>query len=138
MGLSGTVLKWFKSYVENREYFVSIGSCTSDRTKMTCGVPQGSILGPLLFNLYMLPLAQIIRNNNISYHNYADDTQIYISLSIDEYGPTDLLITCLKQIHDWMCRNFLQLNTKKNKEERIKVTAHLESLLLEPKSQARN
>ena len=54
VGLSGAVLNWFRSYLEGQSYFVTIGSYESDRVAMTCEVPQGSVLGPLLFSLYML------------------------------------------------------------------------------------
>ncbi len=95
---------------------------------MTCGVPQGSILAPLLFSLYMLPLSQIMRKNQIAYHSYADDTQIYLDLSPNDYSPIDSLCQCINEINSWMCQNFLQLNKEKtkviafgNKDEFLKV-----------------
>lgn len=56
VGLSWTVLGWFRSYLERRGFYVNICSYESEWTSITYGVPQGSNLGPLLFNLYMLPL----------------------------------------------------------------------------------
>lgn len=79
--LIDTVLNLFKSYLHERDYFVSFVSQEFERTKITCGVPQGSILRPLLFNIYMLLPAQIMEHHNISYHTYADDTQLYILAS---------------------------------------------------------
>ena len=112
---------------------------------MTCGVPQGSVLGPLLFNIYMLPLAQIMENNKISYHSYADDTQIYITLSPGNYSPIQQLNMCIEQINDWMCQNFLKLNEEKTevvvfgaKEERLKVRAQLQTTMLKTTDKARN
>ena len=108
-GLSGTVLEWFRSYLEKRSYFVTIGSYESNRMAMTCGVPQGSVLGPILFSLYMLPLlSQVLQNSNVDYHSYADDTQIYIALSSDDYSPIQSLCHCLEQVTNWMNQNFLQ------------------------------
>ncbi len=66
VGVSGMVHKWFRSCFEGRGYYVSIGEHKSQWTSMTCRVPQGSILAQLLFSLYMLPLSQIMRNNQIA------------------------------------------------------------------------
>ncbi|KAI4800683.1 hypothetical protein KUCAC02_009526 [Chaenocephalus aceratus] len=145
VGLSETVLNWFKSYLNDRHNFVSIGKYTSELKNMTCGVPQGSILGPLLFNIYMLPLAQIMKNNKISYHSYADDTQIYVTISPGDYAPIQTLSKCIEQINDWMCQNFLQLNKDKTevmvfgaKAERLKVSAELQCAMFKPTDKARN
>ncbi|KAF7650764.1 hypothetical protein LDENG_00121070 [Lucifuga dentata] len=70
---------------------------------MAWGVPQGLILGPLLFNLYMFPLAHILQNNKVSYHNYVDDTQIHIAISPNDYRPIELLNKCTEDINNWMC-----------------------------------
>ncbi len=145
VGLSGMVLKWFRSYLEGSGYYVSIGEHKSKWMAMTCGVPQGSILAPLLFILYMLPLSQIMRKNQIAYHSYADDIQIYLALSPNDYSPIDSLCQCIDEINSWMCQHFLQLNKEKteviafgNKYEVLKVNAYLDSRGQTTKNQVKN
>ncbi len=86
---------------------------------MRCGVPQGSILAPLL---YMLPLSQIMIKNQITYHSYADDTQIYLALSANDYSPINSLCQCIDEINSWMSHNFFQLNKEKTN------SLHLETM----------
>ena len=112
-GITNTALSWFKSYLSNRTYSVSLANFSSHQSTLTCGVPQGSILAPILFNLYMLPLSQIITRHNVSFHCYADDTQIYLPLTTDVPTSLTRLKTCLEDIKDWMAQNHLQLNESK-------------------------
>ncbi len=106
VGLSGMVHKWFRSYLEVRGYYVSLGEHKSLWTSVTRGVPQDSIVAPLLFSLYMLTLSQIMRNNQIAYYSYADDTQIYLALSPNDYSPIDSLCQCIDKINSWMWKNW--------------------------------
>ncbi len=85
---------------------MSIGNFSSSSAPLLCGVPQGSILGPLLFSLYMLPLGAIFKKYKISYHCYADDTQFYLPAKTDGSGSLNVLDDCFEEIKGWMADNF--------------------------------
>jgi hypothetical protein len=77
------------------------------------GFPQGLILGPLLFSLYMLPLGSIIRKHRFDFPCYTDDTQLNISVSPEDFSSPDKLLDCIDDLNTWMSHNFLLLNQDK-------------------------
>ena len=111
-GLSGTVLSWIRSYVDGRRQFVRLGQFQSDATVCKYGVPQGSVLGPLLFSLYVAPIADVIKPFNVQHAQYADDTQLYIAL--DGANSRRAMDDCFNAVHRWFTLNGLSLNPDKS------------------------
>ena len=116
-GVSGTALAWFQSYLLDRSQFVSIDGKRSSRRALSCGVPQGSVLGALLYLLYTSPLGDICRKHGLSFHLYADDTQIYIIFKPLINGSLEysknLIQECTCDMSIWMKNNKLKLNDDK-------------------------
>ena len=106
VGIRGTALDWFRSYLIDRTFSVSLVDLESSSAPLTYGVPQGSILGPLFFSLYLLLLGYILRNHGISFHCYADDSQIYLPLKQKEGYSVKALLTCLDDIKAWLAKLF--------------------------------
>ena len=114
-GLSGTVLNWVTSYLSDRSQFVTVDGHKSPVAQLTTGVPQGSVLGPLLFTSFTSPVSQLISSFNLSHQQYADDTQVYVSLSkTDPTASISLLQDCLMALRCWYAQNDLTINPSKS------------------------
>ena len=114
-GINGLALSWFRSYLSDRTQSVKVGSVLSHPMDLKFGVPQGSVLGPLLFSMYTNPLSSIIRSDKgIKHHFYADDTQLYITLSPSNFSQSMTALTdCLNDIQNFMAANKFKLNPDK-------------------------
>ena len=117
----GFVISWIRSYLFSRSSFVKIDSSSSPTTTILTGVPQGSVLGPLLFVLFISPIANVINpsqagnNNLISFHQYADDTQLYIGANSSTLASQVASIeSCTLRVHNWLLNNGLHLNPSKS------------------------
>lgn len=112
--LSKSVLSWFSSYLLDRTQQVAYNNTLSDINKLTFGVPQGSVLGPLLFLMYTADVFDIIRRYEFNSHAFADDIQLLVSCPVDLIDASLTKLTdCLIEISTWMTLNRLKLNQSK-------------------------
>ena len=126
-----TVLQWFSSYLTDRTHHVSLCNHCSDFASVHSGVPQFSVLGPILFAMYTKPLTAIIDSHSIIHHSFADDLQLQMSahtVRISELLQS--MQSCISDIKAWATTNMLKLND--NKTELMHVTSkrtnHLHNL----------
>ena len=131
-GFSDVALEWFSTYLNNRSYFVKGASCTSHTVDVNPGVPQGSILGPILFNLYFKKAELIASSHRLCVHSYADDMQCYFS--VDRDFSVDIIKNkirvFLQDLKHWMTCNFLKLNESKTKVIEILPNCNVESRII--------
>ena len=97
-----------------RSQRIKLGNCLSSRSDFSFGVPQGSVIGPLLFTLYTTPLSSLISGHAIPHHLHADGSQLYVSFSSgDSAAALNGLQSCLASVQSWMSTNKLKLNPDK-------------------------
>lgn len=110
-------LSWFLAYMTDRSQRVAIGGECSREVPLRYGVPQGSVLGPVLFSIYTLPLQVVFKRHGVMYHKYADDTTIYTFYNPTLPGDLDAarsrLVACLYDVRAWLLTHRLQLNDAK-------------------------
>ena len=111
--VTGAALEWFRSYLSGRPQVVRIGNEKSPTKDVTFGVPQGSVLGPLLFTAYITPVGDIIKTFSLDYLLYADDTQLYVPFAPggnSQLNTTDRVYSCFRDIGEWSRTSLLKLN----------------------------
>jgi hypothetical protein len=112
-GLDDNVINWLKSYLNGRISYVCFRNCRSSSVGCNTGVPQSSVSGSLLFSIFTSPVGQLISSFNISYHQYADDTQLYTSVDPSSSTHITRLSSCAEAFTKWHLENYLLLNPSK-------------------------
>ena len=109
-GFIGTTMQWFKNYLTNRKQMVKYRSVTSNSSPITCGVPQGSVLGPLPFLLYVNDISE--SSKLLSFLLFADDTNLFYSHS-DPNTLDQIVNQELCKVSKWLTEKRLSLNVQK-------------------------
>ena len=119
-GIRGIALKWFKSYLTGRTQSVCINGHESEKRPLNYGVPQGSKLGPILFNSYIAPLSELVRKHGIEDEKFADDEELIMAFSTDTWAEQELsrnkMVACINDI-----RKFLKENKLCNNEDKTEL-----------------
>ena len=114
LGIRGTMLHWFSTYLLGRLQRIKVNGVTCQPKLLDCGVPQGSVLGPILFTIYTASLGQLLRQLDVQYHLYADDSQLWVI-----FKPPDLdtaigqMEKCIASVQKWMLSHELKMNDDK-------------------------
>ena len=116
-GFDETILNWISSYLRSRTQVLIGDNTFSSPSQLKCGIPQGSVLGPILFTLFTAPLGEVCRKHGINFQSYADDQQNYLSFKPNNIKSLEKckesLEACITDIHKWMRTNKLKLNDDK-------------------------
>jgi hypothetical protein len=146
--VTGKALRWFSSYLSGRTFRVKIGDILSNSRQLSTGVPQGSVLGPLLFNAFTSGLASIFSSSGVSAYYYADDTQFYVEFDPkskeSEMKARGLVKDLFKKLSEWMLAHHLKLNEEKTmflpicRDERQFNPLHIGSNHINPSNSLRN
>ena len=135
-GICGTALNWFFSYLSSRSFRVNAGGDLSRVISLICGVPQGSLLGPVLFLLYVEELQDLVEPYGLRIKLYADDSQLYISLvPADEDGwksAKERIEECLRSVKIWMSEHWLKCNEAKTEFLLLGKNSALEKMRFKP------
>ncbi|KAJ8416557.1 hypothetical protein AAFF_G00358450, partial [Aldrovandia affinis] len=138
MGISGSALTWFESYLADRSYHVAWRGSLSSPHTLSTGVPQGSVLGPVLFSLYTKSLGSVIYAHGFSYHCYTDDTQLFLSFSPSDTQVPAWISACLADISTWMSTHHLKLNLGKTELLFLPASITVEGSIVSPSQSARS
>jgi len=113
-GIHGVSLEWLASSLSDRTISVRVGKSCSAAVPVHVGVLQGSVLGQILFTTYIAPIGRLIEQHGMHCHKYADDTQLYTSLTVPAGSSLDHLARCTSELQHWYWANGLLLNPTKS------------------------
>ena len=114
IGFTDTVLQWFSSYLTDQTHYISLSNNCSVFAAVHSGVPQGSVLGPILFTMYTKPLSAIIDSHSIIHHSYSDDLQLQMSAPPDGISELlDYMQSYVSDVETWTTTNMPKFNDNK-------------------------